>query len=54
MFKPMKEGGVVQCAKSSRHRAAKIVTFSESMTTMISLVNLSKAVSVEWNFRYAD
>ena len=35
-------------------RAARIVTFPESMVTMISLVSLSKAVSVEWNFRYAD
>ena len=35
-------------------RAARIVTFPESMVSMISLVSLSKAVSVEWNFRYAD
>ena len=35
-------------------RAARIVTFPESMASMMSLVNLSKAVSVEWNFRYAD
>ena len=35
-------------------RAARIVTFPESMASKISLVNLSKAVSVEWNFRYAD
>ena len=34
--------------------AARIVTFPETMASMISLVNLSKAVSVEWNFRYAD
>ena len=35
-------------------RAARIVTFPKSMVSMISLVSLSKAVSVEWNFRYAD
>ena len=35
-------------------RAARIVTFPESMVSMIWLVSLSKAVSVEQNFRYAD
>ena len=35
-------------------KAARIATFPESMVSMISLVSLSKAVSVEWNFRYAD
>ena len=31
-------------------RTARIVTFPELMAAMISLVNLSKAVSVEWNW----
>ena len=51
----MKKGGVVQSVKSSRHiESSKNCDLSESMASMISLVNLSKAVSVEWNFRYAD
>ena len=52
MYVQAYEGGWSKAADISR--AARIVTFPESMASMISLVNLSKAVSVEWNFRYAD
>ena len=35
-------------------RAVRIVIFPESMVSMMSFVSLSRAVSVEWNLRYAD
>ena len=33
-------------------RAVRIVIFPESIVSMMSFVNLSRAVSVEWNLRY--
>ena len=35
-------------------KAVRVVIFPESIVSMISFVSLSKAVSVEWNLRYAD